>query len=180
VLIDGSDTASAVLPGGTVLIVGSGLGELFDPASGTFTSAAHMTTFRSGHTPTLLTDGTVLVAGGQDAGAPALFSLSGDGRGQGLIWNSQTGQIASSDTPAVAGDVLAMYTTSLFDGGVIPPRVAVGGRLPEVLFFGDAPGFPGCTQVNFRVPSGVAPGPAVPVRLIYLGRPSNQVTIGAN
>ena len=196
VLIDGYDTATTLLPDGTVLIAGSGLGELFDPVSNAFRSSMPMVTVRSGHTATLLADGTVLVAGGQDAGglvagitaeiyqpavltpAPGLFSLSGDGRGQGAIWNPQTGQIASTDSPAVAGDVLSMYATSLFDGGVVPPRVAVGGRLAEILFFGDAPGYPGYSQVNFRLPNGVAVGPAVSVLLTYLGRPSNEVTIG--
>jgi len=110
--------------------------------------------------------------------APALFSISDDGRGQGAIWHGQTGQITSADNPAVAGEALSMYTTSLADGSVIPPQVAIGGRVAQVLYFGAAPGYPGYYQVNFRVPSGIAQGPAVPLRLLYLGRASNVVTIG--
>ena len=96
--------------------------------------------------------------------APVLFALSGDGLGQGAIWHAATGQIASADNPAIAGEALSMYTTGLIDGGVIPPQVAVGGRL--------------ALAQDFRVPSGVAPGTAIPVRLTYLGRPSNAVSIG--
>jgi hypothetical protein len=177
--------------------------ELYDSAAGTFSVTGDMTTPRYSHTATLLIDGTVLVAGGYSqqgsacsssptqptssteiyhpavlVSAPALFSLSGNGAGQGAIWHSQTGQIASADNPAFSGEALSMYTTSLAAGGVIPPQVAVGGQLAGVLYFGAAPGYPGYYQVNFRVPSGVAPGPAVPVRLTYLSRPSNAVTIG--
>lgn len=111
---------------------------------------------------------------------PALYSLWGDGGSQGAIWYATTGEIASPGRPAFAGDVLSMYTTNLASGGVIPPRVAIGGRLAEVLYFGDAPGFPGYKQVNFRMPEGVASGSAVSVRLTYLGRPSNEVTIGVH
>jgi len=71
-----------------------------------------------------------------------------------------------------------MYTSNLAEGGVIPPRVTVGGRLAAILYFGPAPGYAGYYQVNFRVRSGVALGSAVPVRLTYLGRSSNWVTIG--
>ena len=110
--------------------------------------------------------------------AVVLFSLSGDGQGQGAIWHTATGQIASSNNPTVAGEILSMYTTSLVEGGVIPPQVAIDGKLAEILYFGDAPGYPGYNQVNFRVPNGVEPGSAVSVRLTYIGRPSNAVTIG--
>ena len=192
VFIDGYDTATTLLPDGTVLMLGRGLGELFDPASSTFTLSARMIKARSGHTATLLADGTVLVAGGEDTGspsataeiysppmlvpAPVLFSLSGDGQGQGAVWHSATGQVASATSPAVAGEALSMYTTSLANGGVIPPQISIGGRLAEVLYFGPC-GYPGYNQVNFRLPSGIAPGSAVSVRLTYLSRPSNAVTI---
>ena len=33
-------------------------------------------------------------------------------------------------------------------------------------------------EVNFRAPSGVTPGPSVSVRMNYLNRPSNEVTMG--
>jgi hypothetical protein len=174
--------------------------ELYDSSTGTFAPTASMTARRAYHTATVLNDGRVLVTGGVYEGgigilygnlssaeiyapplllpAPVLFSISGDGRGQGAIWHAATGQLVSAAAPATAGEVLSMYATGLMEGGVIPPQVAVGGRLAQIQFFGDAPGYPGYYQVNFQAPAGVAAGPSVCVRLTYLGRSSNRVTIG--
>jgi hypothetical protein len=174
--------------------------ELYDSSSGKFTATGAMTTRRTGQTATLLNDGRVLISGGAQVQpgsasplsglstaelytpakaipAPALFSVSGDGRGQGAVWHALTGQIASADSPAIAGEALSMYTTSLADGSVIAPQIAIGGRLAQALYFGPAPDYPGYSQVNFLVPDGLLPGSAVPIRLTYMGRSSNTVTI---
>jgi hypothetical protein len=42
--------------------------EIYDPPAGTFSSAGNFTLSRSGYTATLLTNGTVLIAGGEQAG----------------------------------------------------------------------------------------------------------------
>lgn len=190
---------ATLFPDGKVLIDGrdethfGGSSELYDPVTGSFIATTGMfPQSEEGHTATLLPDGSVLLAGGWiccgfsvanaeiyapvvQTPAPVLYALPGGT--EGAIWHADTGQIASSQNPAGAGDVLATYTTNLFEGGVIPPQIAVGGSLAEILFFGDAPGYPGYYQVNFRIPNGVAPGSAVSVRLIYLSRPSNAVTV---
>jgi uncharacterized protein (TIGR03437 family) len=40
------------------------------------------------------------------------------------------------------------------------PTATVGGLPAEVLFAGAAPGLPGVTQINVRIPAGAPAGPA--------------------
>jgi hypothetical protein len=174
--------------------------EIYDPSAGTFHPTGSMAAPRETHTATLLPDGRVLIAGGVSYGgigifngslataelyapdvlvpAPALLSLSGDGRGQGAIYHAGTSYVAGPDDPAAVDEDLDIFCTGLTDGSVIPPQIAIGGRMAAVLSFGKVSDLPGVNQVRVRVQSGTAAGPGVAVRLTYLDRSSNEVTIG--
>lgn len=195
----GGDSAT-LLPDGNVLLAGTYLfgnaarasTELYDPVRGVFTPGADMITPRCCHTATLLKDGRVLIVGAGTptslselynpfalVPAPVLLSLPGDRQAQGAILHAGTARVVTAGDPAVAGEVLEIYGTGLMEGSVIPPQIAIGGRLAEILYFGKAPGYAGLNQINVRMPNSVGPGSSVPVRLSYIGRLSNAVDIGA-
>jgi hypothetical protein len=104
-------------------------------------------------TSTLLPNGTVLIEGGyflwpsatssaevyRPASlmpGPSLFSISQDGKGQGAIWHASTGHLASVNAPAIAGEMLSLYTTTLIARKsrleAAWPRVSFSGMLPDI------------------------------------------------
>jgi hypothetical protein len=175
--------------------------ELYSQAAGIFSMTGNMLGGRAFHQATLLLDGRVLITGGiisngypqysvlataelYNPPTPALLppatllTVPVSGQTLAAIEHASTYQIVSGDNPAVAGEILVIYCTGLIDGSAIPPQVTIGGSVAEVLWFGDTPGYRGLNQINVRVPSEVAPGPSVSVRISYMGRPGNEVTIG--
>jgi large repetitive protein len=196
-----SDATVLIAGGGTVntppllwAVWATNGAEIYDPVANTFTATGSLNGNREGHSATLLQDGSVLVAGGWgfDLGSiaeaeiyhpsrtvppPALLTLSGDGSGGAAVLHGSTQQVVSPSNPASAGEVLEIYATGLLNASVVPPLVSIGGRVAELLFFGKAPGYDGLNQINARVPAGLTASSAAPVRLRYLDRFSNQVTL---
>jgi uncharacterized protein (TIGR03437 family) len=109
--------------------------------------------------------------------APVLNSSSG-GASQGAILHAGTSDVATAGHPAIPGEILELYGFGLWAESVIPPQVSTGGGVAEALWFANVAGYAGWNQISVRVPAGIAPGPAAPVWLKYLDRPSNAVTIG--
>src|ERR1035437_2307416 len=126
--------------------------------------------------------------------SPGIFSMNGQGTGQGAILDTSY-RLVDQSNPAIAGATyLQIYCTGLgpvanqpASGGGSPtsplasttttPAVSIGGVPAQVIFSVLAPGFVGEYQVNALVPASTAPGSAVPVTISIGGRTSNAVTI---
>lgn len=134
--------------------------------------------------------------------APGIFSINGQGTGQGAILDSDY-KLVDASNPATAGTtVVQIYCTGLGPVDNQPPTdvaspagpfattqqpvsVLIGGADAPVLFSGLAPGFVGLYQVNAQVPAASSKGNAVPVFLIVgdphlLNENSNTVTIAVH
>jgi hypothetical protein len=205
-----------LLPDGTVLAAGGetdrcasnvcsfagtvASAELYDPATGAFSSTGSMTAARETHTATVLNDGRVLMAGGNSYGgiglfygssataelytpavlvpAPTLLTVPGDSV-TGAIGHGATGQLVTADNPAVAGELLQVPCTNLNNGSVIRPQVVIGGVAAELLASMSGDDATGVTRLTVRMPAVAASGSAVRVMVRYIGRTSNPVMLAA-
>lgn len=115
------------------------------------------------------------------AAAPGIFTMDSSGQGQATIVN-QDYSTNSASAPAVAGSVVAIYSTGEgqtdppgIDGllarddlrtPMLPVSVTIGGQPAQVLYAGSAPGLvAGILQVDARVPDGISSGAVAPVIL---------------
>src|SRR5262249_22619807 len=104
--------------------------------------------------------------------------------GMGTVWAQSTGTFTatgSMTTPRLAPTATLLTSGKvLVAGGVANFLYPGGGWLASAELYDPSTGTFSATgnmQVTVRVPSGVVPGLAVPVRLTYVGRTSNEVTI---
>jgi uncharacterized protein (TIGR03437 family) len=116
--------------------------------------------------------------------APGVFSSDASGKGQAAALN-QDNTVNGVSNPASIGSVVALYGTG---GGALttdalpllklPVTATVGGVPATVYYAGIAPGLvQGAMQVNIQIPSGVTPGPAVPIAITVGNATSNTVTV---
>jgi uncharacterized protein (TIGR03437 family) len=126
--------------------------------------------------------------------APGIFSVNGQGTGQGAVQDASF-HLVDSSNPATAGStVIVIYCTGLgavtnqpASGSPSPasplaettttPGVSIGGAPAQVLWSGLTPGSVGLYQVDALVPAGSSTGSAVPVSIMMNGVASNTVTI---
>ena len=125
---------------------------------------------------------------------PGLFSLDSTGSGQGAVLNQDL-SLNGPSNPAARGSAVVLFGTGFGqtspaqnDGEVVsmtPPfpaipgtvSVSIGGVSETTLYQGGAPGLvAGVYQINATVPTSLAPGNAIPVRVTY-GDQSNTITI---
>jgi len=160
--------------GGHSLLV-TATAEIYDRATGTFTLTGSMSTDRYRPPATPLANGRVLIIGGANQTQTTRSAQ---------IYDLVTG-FPLPTTPMLSGRLCGQSV--LLNGGQVRVEgVFDANRTGDSLlerfnpqtgsFFSCPPASSGGIQ-DFRAASGVAPGPAVPVSPLYLGRSSNATTI---
>lgn len=105
---------------------------------------------------------------------PGIFTVNGMGVGEGAMlhgamWRRGPFSVTTAGQPTP----VSIFVTGLDLSA--KPVVTVGGIPVEVLWFGEAPGYPGLQQINIMLPSGMAGVGRVPVAVTSAGQTSNVV-----
>lgn len=107
---------------------------------------------------------------------PGIFAVNGMGVGEGaMLHGTMWRRGPFSATTAGQPTPISIFVTGL--DLTAKPVVAVGGIPVEVLWFGEAPGYPGLQQINIMLPSGMAGVGRVPVTVTSGGQTSNVVFV---
>jgi uncharacterized protein (TIGR03437 family) len=128
--------------------------------------------------------------------APAIYTLSQSGSGQGAIVNQDGYTTNTPVTTELRGNVITVYMTGEgqtnppgSDGAIIPPILSalktpllpvsatIGGIPATVLYAGSAAGLvSGVMQVNVRIPENAPTGSSVPI-VITVGSAATQTNV---
>ncbi len=125
--------------------------------------------------------------------APGIFSMNGQGTGQGAVLDASY-RLVDASNPVTGGSVIQIYCTGLgavtnqpatgspastsqLSSTTTTPTVTIGGIQAQVLFSGLAPGSVGLYQVDAFVPAASSKGASVSVAITLGGATSNTVTI---
>ncbi len=191
--------AGGVAPGEIVTVYGSNFGNqvntqvTFDyvPATIVYVTSTQLAVtvpyFVSGTTSMIVTSNGIASAPvtlNVVPSVPAIFTSDASGKGQAAALN-QDYSINSALNPAPIGSVVQLFGTG---GGTLtndtlpqlalPVSATVGSVSARVTYAGIAPGLvQGAMQVNVQLPTGITPGPAVPIVLTVGQAMTNQVTL---
>ena len=91
--------------------------ELFNPADGSFSPTGSMTTLRQLHTATLLSDGTVLVAGGLNASGSVVAAELFDPTTGSFVPTGSMTSMRASHTATLLGNGTVLMTGGRNDNG---------------------------------------------------------------
>ena len=130
--------------------------------------------------------------------APGIFTADGSGAGQATAFNVD-GSRNRATNPALVGSVITLYVTGAgqtspagVDGALYGPgnnqptplqpvSVTIGGLSTVIDYVGGVPGMvTGTMRIIAEIPTGFAPGTAIPVQVTIGGTKSQQATISVS